>query len=150
MIADKFASVSNEYSKLKDDDIDIPKFDVKDIPQFSKVEVLNVLEGLNTRKSNVVGDVPAMIFKKFSDKLVSPVTDVINASVLQGIWPDICKLEIVTPVPKEHPTKSIDDLRNISVLTNLNKIFEKLIIGLIVKDMKNKIDPSQYANQKGL
>ena len=76
--------------------------------------------------------------------------DVINASVQQGIWPDICKLEIVTPVPKVHPIKSIDDLRNISGLTNLNKIFEKLIIGLIVKDMKDRIDPSQYANHKGL
>ena len=79
-----------------------------------------------------------------------PVTNVINASIRQGTWPSICKMEIVTPIPKEHPTKSIDQLRNISGLTNLNKVFEKLIIRLVVDDMKAKIDPSQYANQKGL
>ena len=79
-----------------------------------------------------------------------PVTNVVNASIRQGQWPDICKMEIVTPVPKEFPTKTIDQLRNISGLTNLNKIFEKLIVKLVVQDMKENLDPSQYANQKGL
>ena len=59
-------------------------------------------------------------------------------------------MEIVTPIPKEIPTKTIDQLRNISGLINLNKIFEKLIVKLVVDDMKEKLDPSQYANQKGL
>ena len=150
LIADKFAEVSNEYDKLKTDDINIPEFETRDIHQFNEDEVLSVLKGINTQKTNVVGDVPAFVYKQFADLLVRPVTNVINASIRQGTWPSICKMEIVTPVPKEHPTKSIDQLRNISGLTNLNKVFEKLIIRLVVDDMKAKIDPSQYANQKGL
>ena len=62
----------------------------------------------------------------------------------------ICKLEIVTPVPKEYPPKEIDHLRNISGLLNLDKIAEKLITRLIIYDMKHNLDPSQYANQKGI
>ena len=150
LIADKFAEVSNEYDKLKTDDINIPEFETRDIHQFNEDEVLSVLKGINTQKTNVVGDVPAFVYKQFADLLVRPVTNVINASIRQGTWPSICKMEIVTPVPKEHPTKSIDQLRNISGLTNLNKVFEKLIIRLVVDDMKAKIDPSQYANQKGI
>ena len=57
---------------------------------------------------------------------------------------------MVTPIPKVTPPKSIEDLRNISGLLNLDKIAEKLIAKMMISDMKAKIDPSQYANQKGL
>ena len=56
----------------------------------------------------------------------------------------------MTPVPKELPVKNLDMLRNISGLINLDKIAEKLISKLIISDMKAKLDPSQFANQKGL
>ena len=82
--------------------------------------------------------------------LEKPVTDVINSSIRQGIWPNIYKLEIVTPVPKLFPPQDIDQLRNISGLLNLDKVAEKLISKLMIADMKAKLDPSQYANQKGL
>ena len=74
----------------------------------------------------------------------------INASLKQGKWPDIYKLEIVTPVPKEFPPKDVDQLRNISGLLNLDKVSEKIISKMIISDMKGKMDPSQFANQKGL
>ena len=150
LIADKFAEVSNEYKKLEKEDIEIPSFVESEIPQFDDFEVLKVLQNMNTTKSNVRGDVPSFIYKQFADFLKKPVTNVVNAAIKQGHWPDICKIEIVTPVPKVFPTKTIDRLRNISGLTNLNKIFEKLIISLVVSDMKDQLDPSQYANQKGL
>ena len=51
---------------------------------------------------------------------------------------------------KIYPPKEIDDLRNISGLLNLDKIAEKIISKMIISDMKMKLDPSQYANQKGL
>ena len=58
--------------------------------------------------------------------------------------------EIVTPVPKVFPPKSIYEFRNISGLLNLDKVAEKIIAKIKISDMKAKIDPSQYANQKGL
>ena len=149
-IADKFAEVSNEYDKLKTEDIEFPFFTEDDIPQFTEDQVKKVLREMNTRKSNVKGDIPAKIFKEFSFKLAKPVVDVINSSIKQGLWPDIFKLEIVTPVPKEYPPKNVDQLRNISGLLNLDKIAEKLLAELIISDMRGKLDPSQYANQKGI
>ena len=35
-------------------------------------------------------------------------------------------------------------------MLNLDKIAEKLLSELIISDMKKKLDPSQYANQKGV
>ena len=47
----------------------------------------------------------------------------------QGIWPDIFKIEIVTPVKKVPKPIDMDDLRNISGLINLNKDMEKMVHG---------------------
>ena len=150
LIADKFSEVSLEYDKLKTEDIKIPEFCDSEIPQFTAEEVKAVLGNMDTNKSNVNGDVPAKILKTFAGQFSEPVTDVINCYIRQGKWPDTYKLEIVTPVPKEFPPKNIDQLRNISGLLNLDKVAEKLVSKLMISDMKEKMDPSQYANQKGL
>ena len=58
---------------------------------------------MNTNKSNVNGDIPAKLLKMFSEKLAKPVADLLNTAIKQGSWPDIFKLEIVTPIPKKFP-----------------------------------------------
>ena len=105
---------------------------------------------MDPNKSNVKGDIPVKLLKNFSKYFANPVKDLLNSSIRQGRWPDIFKMEMVTPVPKQFPPQDVDQLRNISGLLNLDKIGEKLITRLIISDMKEKMDPSQFANQKGL
>ena len=150
LIADSFYEVSLEYYSLNTEDISIPKCSENDIPQFSVEDVENVMQEIDPKKSNVIGDIHAKILNKFARSFALPVSNVINSSIREGMWPEIYKLEIVTPVPKQFPPKEIDHLRNISGLLNLNKIAEKLITRLIISDMKQNLDPSQYANQKGI
>ena len=150
LIADKFSEVANEYQELKDDDIKVPVFSEDDIPKFSEKEVKQVLSDIDANKSNVNGDIPAKLLKVFSDKFAKPIQNLINSAIKEGCWPDIFKQEIVTPIPKQYPPQDISQLRNISGLLNLDKISEKLITKLIISDMKEKFDPSQYANQRGL
>ena len=104
---------------------------------------------MDPNKSDVIDDIPAKILKQFASELANPIADVINASLVQGKWPNIFKLEIVTPVPKEFPPENVEQLRNISGLVNLDKVSEKIIAKLIISDMREKLDPSQFANQKG-
>ena len=150
LIADSFSKVSQEYEKLRVEDIKIPEFSENEIPQFNEDEIRDILSQMDTNKSNVCGDIPARILKTFAASIAKPVKDLINSSIRQGKWPGIFKLEIVTPVPKEYPTQNVDQLRNISGLLNLDKVAEKLISKMIISDMKAKLDPTQYANQKGL
>ena len=150
IIADKFAKISQEYEEINTEDIEIPDYLEEDIPQISEADVIAVMREMDDNKSNVKDDVPARIFKTFAVELGKPVADVINASIKQGAWPDIFKMEIITPIPKVSPPKNVEDLRNISGLLNLDKIAEKIIAKLMISDMKEKLDPAQYANQKGL
>ena len=149
-IADKFAAISQEYDEIDAKDILIPEFSKVDIPVITVEEVKEALKNMDENKSNVINDIPAKVLKHFAHEVAVPLAEVIKKSIEQGCWPDILKLEIVTPVPKIHPPKEIDDLRNISGLLNLDKITEKIISKMIISDMKKKLDPSQYANQKGL
>ena len=150
LIANKFAAVSQEYDRLNSEDINVPNFSESEIPEISVEVVSATLAQMDTNKSNVKGDIPARILKQFAKEISIPVTHVINTSIRQGCWPDIFKLEIVTPVPKVFPPKTVEELRNISGLLNLNKIAEKIIFKMMIEDMKAKIDPSQFGNQKGL
>ena len=75
---------------------------------------------------------------------------IINNCLAQGLWPDVFKMEYVTPVKKVSNPKNTDDLRSISGLLNLNKVMEKIVCKFIVDDMRSQMDPSQFANTRGL
>ena len=150
LIADKFAEVSNQYEPLQRGQVSFPIFSVSDIPVISEGKVLGVLKDLDSSKSTRKSDIPAKILKHFSAKISKPLTMIINNCIQQGVWPEIFKSEIVTPVPKVPVPKNIDDLRNISGLMNLNKVMEKLVCPLVVEDMRSSLDKSQFANQPGL
>ena len=70
--------------------------------------------------------------------------------MLYGEYPDSYKLEIVTPVPKCFPPQVTKDLRKIAGTPNFSRIFEKFLAEIMINDMKNSRDPSQYGNTKGV
>ena len=59
LIADKFASVSQEYEALKREDIVIPPFNESDIPIISTDQVVEALKNMDVSKSSVKGDIPS-------------------------------------------------------------------------------------------
>ena len=147
---DHFALPRNKYDALLPCDIPVLPFLESSILQFSQGNVRHVLYALDAKKSVPSGDIPTAILKMFSNELSIPVTNVLNSSIKQGIWPTIFKTEYVTPVPKVFPPTKLKNLRSISGLMTMDKIFEKLIGQAMIEDMKKNIDPSQFGNQNGL
>ena len=135
---------------LKKKDIKIPYFSEYDVPAMTVETVKLHLSLLKTKPGQVKDDLPVKVLKLFSTEIAGPLTDIINASIRRGEWPDCWKLEYATPMPKEYPPKSIEELRNISSLKSCDKIAEKIIAKLIMVEMKLKLDPSQYANGEGI
>ena len=125
MIANCFSKISQEYDALISSDIVLPPFTEASIPHITQKEVLRILETIKTKVSTSPGDIPATIVKKFAGQLSKPVTDILNTSIKTGQWPNIYKVEAVTPIPKVFPPKSIEDLRNISGLKTLDKVSGK-------------------------
>ena len=105
---------------------------------------------VKTNKSVPTNDIPPKVIKMFAEELAGPLSDIINSSVRSGVWPSSWKQENVTPVAKRFPTKKLKDMRDITTLCTFNKAEEKIISEIIMSDIDQNMDPSQYANQAGI
>ena len=102
-IASSFSKISNEYDPIDRDQIEIPPHCSSDVPHYKPNQIWRYLERIKTNKSTTPGDIPAKIIKEFAQYLCLPVTDIINTSLMRGVWPDSYKKETITPIPKQYP-----------------------------------------------
>ena len=140
--------MSQEYDPILKENIVVPEFEKSSTPHITVKEVKEKLLMIKTKKSTAPGDVPAKLIKAAADHLAFPLTDIINTAIRLGEWPDIYKIETITPVPKVRPTRLLEDLRPITNLFTYCKIGEKIICEMVVEDMVQKMDPSQFGNLK--
>ena len=145
-IADHIESVSQEYDHLLTNNIKIPSFPKSSTPHITVEVVTEHLQMIKTKKSTAPGDVPAKLIKAVADHIAAPLADVINSGIRLGQWPDIYKMETITPAPKCYPPKELDNLRPKSNLFNYCKIGEKINGQITVEDMVEKMDPCQFGN----
>ena len=149
-ILDSILKINNLYDPIKKEDIDIPDILEETIPYLTEEKVESFIKELKTKPSTPPGDIPAKLVKRFSEHFKIPLTHILNSCLKRGEWPDLWKVEAITPVPRVFPPKKLDKLRPISGLKVFNKIAEKIFSTIMIEDMKAKIDPSQFGNQKGL
>ena len=124
-IADSLSEISNIYTSLQTKDISFQPIPEGSYPQFTQLEIRRYIENIKTKKSTVLGDIPARIIKECAEFLSIPVCDIINKSILTGKWARIYKQEVITPIPKVFPPDTIDQLRPIASLLNINKSRKK-------------------------
>ena len=67
VLADCFSGISNEYDKIKGDELNIPQDQMGLIPQFTPLQVLDHIMKLKTSKSTIQGDIPASIIKRYAE-----------------------------------------------------------------------------------
>ena len=103
---------------------------------------------MNKKAAAVPGDLPMRVIAEFSDEFSRPLAHLINNCLQQGIYPNIWKVEYVSPVPKVFPPERLKDWRKISGLLNFSKITDKALAEYIADDMQYMRDQSQYGNQK--
>ena len=148
IIADRFAKVSNEYQPIKRNEIKIPPFTFTSIPKFNSYQVQKKLEKIKANKASVPGDIPATIIKRFAKSLSVPLCNIINSCIEKGQWPQLYKIEAITPIQIFFPPTDVSMLRPISLLYFFERTMESLIGEIMINDMKKSIDPSQFGNKK--
>ena len=105
---------------------------------------------MNQKAATLEGDLPVRLINEFSEELSVLLSHLVSSCLAGGIYPDLWKIEFVTPVPKIYPPEKLTDLRKISGLLNFSKIADKFIAELLAEDMANKRDKAQFGNQKKL
>ena len=90
-------------------------------------EILDIISQLETSKATGPNSIPTDIFKLIKNEISSPLSKIINDSFSSGTHPDKLKIVNVIPVFKKGSRLQVSNYRPISLLSNINKIFEKVM-----------------------
>ena len=90
-------------------------------------EVDELIKSFDSSKSAGPNSIPNKVIGQISASIAIPISNIINQSLLKGIYPSILKISKVIPVHKKDSKLEIVNYRPISLLSNINKIIEKLM-----------------------
>ena len=138
---------------------DIPPLNLAALPAFLPAEepaptvqpheVSKKLLEIKPFKAHGPDNVPCRILKEFAYELAEPVATIFNTSLSSGIVPAIWTDSDIIPVPKSQPPTCEGDTRPISLTPCLAKVLEDFVVGWMITDIKDNIDPKQFGCLKG-
>ncbi|CAB4012075.1 Hypothetical predicted protein, partial [Paramuricea clavata] len=140
----------------KDINVDLPDINevnhlLKDTspPLTSLGQGRSCLKHLNPKKATGIDKIPAWFLKHCCDDLTPAIHSIITGSITQSKYPTAYKHAIVTPVPKIHQPKDINnDFRQISVLPHLAKMIEKIQLELNSHDLAIKDNQHAFVKNR--
>ena len=90
-------------------------------------EMVGIVNEFVKKNSTGHDNIPTIVLKWIIDLIAPILVEIFNNCVNLGIYPDILKIGKITPLFKSGEKVIDDNYRPITVLTQINKIFEKLI-----------------------
>jgi len=109
-------------------------------------DVEKIVKALPNKKSQGFDGLSTHLLKKIIPHIVTPLTEVINQSFENGIFPDLLKISKVKPLFKCKDPQTMNNYRPISILPAISKIFEKAMYKQIYNHFQsyNLFFSSQY------
>ena len=144
-----FANICNMYPPLnKNINLNDSEHCEESLKSISEFETYKLLKKYS-KKSLGPGDLPQKLIKEFAPELATPFCDIINCALKSNVFPDAYKKAEIIPIPKVNPPRSLSDLRPISKTPIGGKMIEKVLVSELEKDIKGKLDNTQYGNCRG-
>ena len=119
---------------------------------FLVQEVLDIIKkDICINKSSGCDNVPAVLIKWAADIIAPILVRIFNRCLELGEYPGCLKIAKVTALHKGSDRLNVDNYRSISVLTHINKIFEKLLHARLndFVTKHNILENNQYGFRKG-
>ena len=91
--------------------------------KINEVEMFLLFQNLDKKKSFGVDEIHPFLLSTAAIEIFKPLTDIINLSITQGVFPDSLKVAKVISIFKQGSRLLPNNYRPISVLPTLSKIF---------------------------
>ena len=108
------------------------------VSPVSKEEVIEVINSFSPSKSTGPNSIPIKILKLLVQDISEPITTLVNISFINGTFPSILKTSKVTPIFKKGSPLEVSNYRPISLLSNIEKIYEKLMYSRLISFLNNQ------------
>ena len=92
-----------------------------------KEEITNTISSLNSNKASGPNSIPYRILFLLKNEISKQLADLFNISFITGVFPSVLKTAKVVPVFKKDSKLDYNNYRPISLLSNIEKILEKLM-----------------------
>ncbi len=94
---------------------------------ITKERLKEIILNLDHKKACGHDMISAKFLKLSVDIISGPLVNILNKCIVQGTFPSLMKMAVVSPVYKKKDPFNKENYRPISVLTALSKVFEKAI-----------------------
>ena len=133
--------------------LNIKKRNLDSVFSFRKTtqeEVSKVIRDLNTKKGCQTSDPPTKIIKLNSDIFSNMIYKHFNYYIDKGEFLNDLKHAEIVPVYKKNNKCEKENYRPVSILSNLSKIYKKLMYNQLFDYFDNTLFPSQCGFRKGI
>lgn len=124
-LAVHFNSISSEFEGL-DENLALDSVNLA-LPAISESAVESRLKSFRKPKSMVRGDIFPALVNRVAPQLAKPLADIFNVITTTGEWPEVWKIEYMTPIPKTSMPSGPDDLRNIFLVPNYSVKYMRVL-----------------------
>lgn len=146
-----FCEVGNKLSAniVKPTNVELKLPDMKPnsifIEPTSTSEIINIINALKL-KNGGVDKINAKTLKVIRNYIAEPLTHIVNTCIEKAIWPDALKKAEIVPIYKSGEKHNITNYRPISLISNVAKIFERIIYNRIYNfvEKNNIISKQQF------
>jgi exonuclease III len=141
---DKVLARTHLHSKLKKNE------DFIVLAPTTPTEVFKTIQTLKNTFSSGWDGIPTSIVKASAHLISSPLSDIINSSFKNGIFPDALKFAEIKPLFKKDDSCQMSNYRPIALLPVWTKIFEKIFLERLFSffDTHKILNDLQFGFQK--
>lgn len=118
---------------------------------ITEANVMHAISSMKNKNTMGVDELSLKTISQVLDLIIRPFTFLANQSLSQGIFPSLFKTALVIPIHKKGPKTSIENYRQISLLSSLSKVMEKIVSSNILSylEMNNLLCDNQHGFRPG-